>query len=105
MASADVHEVIHVEVVYSPGAGQVQGVALELPSGASVQDAVLRSGLLSLHPELSMQALVVGVWGGLRRLDDPLRHRDRVEIYRPLQADPKEARRQRGQKSPPKKRR
>jgi uncharacterized protein len=60
-----------------------------------VADALARSGLFEAHPELKAQALSVGVWGATRTLADVLRDRDRVEVYRPLRVDPKEARRQR----------
>lgn len=86
---------LKVEVAYSPGAREVEVVALQLPAGSTVGDAVEASGLLSRHPELTAGTLSVGVWGKLGALDQALRDRDRVEVYRPLRVDPKEARRQR----------
>jgi uncharacterized protein len=83
---------VQVEVVYSPAAGCTQQVVLSLPAGSTVSDA-----LREAYPKLSSEGLVVGVWGRLRALGDALRDRDRVEIYRPLLVDPKEARRQRYQ--------
>ena len=83
---------LQVEVVYSAAAGQMQQVNLQLPSESSVLDALRQA-----FPQLVLDGLVVGVWGKLRALDDTLRDRDRVEIYRPLLVDPKEARRQRYQ--------
>jgi putative ubiquitin-RnfH superfamily antitoxin RatB of RatAB toxin-antitoxin module len=83
---------LHVEVVYSAAAGQMQKVNLQLPSESSVLDALRQA-----FPGVVLDGLVVGVWGKLRALDDTLRDRDRVEIYRPLLVDPKEARRQRYQ--------
>jgi putative ubiquitin-RnfH superfamily antitoxin RatB of RatAB toxin-antitoxin module len=77
-------------VVTSPAAGLLQQVDLQLPPGALVRDALLRSGLC---PQTGGVALKVGVWGQLRSLDHVLRDRDRVEVYRPLRIDPKEARR------------
>jgi putative ubiquitin-RnfH superfamily antitoxin RatB of RatAB toxin-antitoxin module len=90
MASA---ELLAVEVAYSPEPGRVERWALRLPAGSRVADAVRQSGLLSAHPGLELDALSVGVWGTLRGLDHPLREHDRVEVYRPLKVDPKEARR------------
>jgi len=84
---------IVVIVACSPGARQVEQVELRLPCGATVADALRESGLLQRHPELA--GAKVGVWGRLRTPQDPLRDGDRVELYRPLQVDPKEARRQR----------
>lgn len=83
-----------VEVVYAPAPHRVDRVALSLEPGATVADALQASGLLARHG-LVLDALAVGVWGRACALDLRLREHDRVEIYRPLQVDPKEARRQR----------
>jgi len=90
MASAEVAADLRIEVAYSPQAGQVNRVALSLPPGSTVGDAVSRA-----FPALTLEGLVPGVWGKPRALSDTLRDQDRVEIYRPLLVDPKEARRQR----------
>lgn len=83
-----------IEVVYAQSAQQ-DLVSLELPEGAVVQQAVEASGLLSKHPEIDLTKNKVGIFAKLARLDTPLRDRDRVEIYRPLIADPKEVRKKR----------
>lgn len=83
-----------VEVAYSPRAGEVEVVALQLPPGATVADALRASGLLAKHG-LDEAALRTGVWCKPKEAGTLLRDRDRVEIYRPLRVDPKEARRQR----------
>ncbi len=88
MACAD----LHIEVAYSPAPGAVKQVTLSLPPGSCVRDALCQA-----FPELAPETLAVGVWGKLRALGDSLRDKDRVEIYRPLRVDPKEARRQRYQ--------
>jgi uncharacterized protein len=88
MASAE----IHVELVYCPGPGAVDSMALTLPAGSTVADAVHTSGVLARHG-LVLDTLSAGVWSKLRAWDSPLRERDRVELYRPLLVDPKEARR------------
>ena len=82
-----------VLVVYSPRAGEVEQLSLQLPAGATVADALAQSGLLQRHPGIDLDTQRVGVWGSLRALGDELRDQDRVEVYRPLQVDPKEARR------------
>ena len=82
-----------VVVAFSPRAGEVDEVGLDLPSGATVRDALIASGLPQRHPQFDFAALKVGVWGKLREASDALRDRDRVEFYRPLKVDPKEARR------------
>ncbi len=90
--SAEHAAFISVAVVTSPAAGQIQQIDLQLPPGASVREALQRSGLC---PQTDGATLKVGVWGQLRALDHVLRDRDRVEIYRSLHVDPMEARRQR----------
>jgi putative ubiquitin-RnfH superfamily antitoxin RatB of RatAB toxin-antitoxin module len=86
---------LRVEVVYALPAAQ-ERVALTLPPGSTVLDAVEASGLL--RRPLPIELHRVGVWGRPVSPDTPLRDRDRVEIYRPLLADPKEVRRKRAAK-------
>lgn len=66
---------------------------VELDAGATVGEAIERSGLAERFPELEIRSGRVGVFGKLQPLDHPLAPGDRVEIYRPLAADPKEVRR------------
>jgi putative ubiquitin-RnfH superfamily antitoxin RatB of RatAB toxin-antitoxin module len=81
-----------IEVVYArPEA--VNAVYVNLPPGATLRDAVLASGLLGGARDLEKQAF--GIFGKRAALDHPLADGDRVEIYRPLAMDPKEARRRR----------
>ena len=79
-----------IEVAWSPTPREVQLVALQLPVGATVRQALLASRL-----ELDWGGLIVGIWGRVAALDDAVRDGDRVEVYRVLRVDPKEARRQR----------
>ena len=88
---------IHVEVAYCPALGQIDLVALTLPAGATLAEALDASGLRQRHA-LPAEGLRLGVWGKPREPGQVLRERDRVEVYRPLQVDPKEARRQRYQR-------
>ena len=83
---------VPVEVAYSPAAGQVDLTALSLAPGSTVADALRASGVLVRH-DLNEPTLRVGIWGREQPLTTVLRARDRVEVYRPLQVDPKEARR------------
>ncbi len=85
---------IRVEVCYALPDKQ-ELVGLTLGAGASVQDAITASGMLDRYPGIDLQINKVGIFARLVKLDAPLRDRDRVEIYRPLIADPKEVRRQR----------
>jgi putative ubiquitin-RnfH superfamily antitoxin RatB of RatAB toxin-antitoxin module len=85
---------IHVQVAYAlPDRQDI--VTIELPEGASVQQAVEASGLLQKHPEIDLSRNKLGIFAKLVKADQVLRDRDRVEIYRALIADPKEVRRQR----------
>ena len=86
---------LRIEVVFSPAAGQVDRAELLLPSGTTLGQALVAAGVLERHGLRANPDLAVGVWGRKQPLDTPLRDRDRVEVYRPLQVDPKEARRQR----------
>lgn len=70
-------------------------VSLSVPEGCTVGEAVARSGLWQEFPELDPGLCKMGVFGSLRKPEDPVAAGDRVEIYRPLLADPKQARRQR----------
>jgi len=86
---------IHVEVVYALKDAQ-KVVQLSLEEGATVQAAVEKSGLLKEYPEIDLGGKnKVGIWNKLAKVDASLRDKDRIEIYRPLIADPKEVRRQR----------
>lgn len=97
-ADAAAPATITVQVVYAPQAEQVDLVPLSLPAGSTLGDALKASGLLQRHALALGEGLACGVWAKLRPIDHPLRDGDRVEVYRPLKVDPKEARRQRYRK-------
>jgi len=86
-----------VSVVYALPERQIVR-ELELEGSATVADALQQSGLLSEFPEIDAASQRVGIFGGVVPLVTALRHGDRVEIYRPLRVEPKEARRRRGTK-------
>ena len=86
---------ISVEIVYALADRQVLRRIL-LPDGSTVEDAIQVSGLRAAFPE--MDTTHVGIHGEPVPLATVLRDRDRVEIYRPLRADPKEVRRTRAAK-------
>lgn len=69
--------------------------SVELPAGATVEQAIRASGLLQKHTGIDLAVNQVGIYGKKKKLDTVLRAHDRVEVYRPLQADPKDARRRR----------
>jgi hypothetical protein len=85
---------ISIEVVYAQPERQ-EVVHLKLPQGATLQQALEASGLPHKHPEIDLVKGKFGVYSKLAKPDTVLRDRDRVEIYRPLIADPKEVRKQR----------
>jgi uncharacterized protein len=68
-------------------------VRVDVEGGVTIEQAIIASGVLSLEPGLQLKNLNVGVWNRAARLDQRVRDGDRIEIYRPLQVDPKEARR------------
>ncbi|MFA7632977.1 MAG: RnfH family protein [Thiohalomonadaceae bacterium] len=87
-------ELFKIEVAYARDDVQVI-LPVEVEEGATVQQAVERSGVLERFPEIDLAVNKVGIFGRLVKLDETSRARDRVEIYRPLIADPKEVRKQR----------
>lgn len=91
------NERIRVEVAYATPAEQVI-VPLEVEAGASVASVIQRSGILREFPEIDLRVNKVGVFGKACDLEHLLRDGDRIEVYRPLIADPKEARRARAAK-------
>ena len=87
-------DVIEVQVCYAlPDTAFLRTVSL--PAGSTVRQAVEQSGVLEQYPGLDLAVNLVGIYGKKKTLDTVLRQHDRVEVYRPLQADPKEARRRR----------
>ncbi len=89
-------ESLSIEIAYALPQKQ-ELVQLKLPAGSTVQQAIEASGLKQKHPEIDLAKNKVGIFGKLSKLDAPLRDRDRVEIYRPLIADPKEVRKKRAE--------
>ena len=87
-------ERILVEVVYALP-DQVFRQVVSLPQGSSVAEAIEQSSLRARHPELAGSDLRFGIYSRQVVGDHALREGDRVEVYRPLQLDPKEARRRR----------
>lgn len=85
---------MNIEVCYAL-ADRQELVSVKLPVGATVMQAVEASGLLQKYPEIDLGGVnKLGIFAKLSKPDAVLRDRDRVEIYRPLIADPKEVRRQ-----------
>ncbi|MDX5409471.1 MAG: RnfH family protein [Thauera sp.] len=86
---------IQVEVVYALPQRQ-EVVTVKLPEGASARQAVEASGLLEKYPDIELDRRNnLGIYAKLVKADAEVRDRDRVEIYRPLIADPKAVRKKR----------
>lgn len=85
---------IHVEVAYARKDDQAI-LPVEGAKGLTAIEAIKRSGILARFPEIDLAANDIGVFGKVARPDRVLEPGDRVEIYRPLIADPKEARKKR----------
>jgi putative ubiquitin-RnfH superfamily antitoxin RatB of RatAB toxin-antitoxin module len=89
---------ISVEVVFAlPTTATC--LTLKVEQGTTAQQAVIQSGILTKCPEINPETLTLGVWNRTCKLEQKLKAGDRVEIYRPLIADPKDARRKRADKA------
>lgn len=91
-----VEHYIDIEVAYALAEEQWI-IALRVVEGTTIEQAVHASGLLEKRPEINLAMHKVGIYGKVAKLDAVVRAGDRVEIYRPLVADPKEVRRQRAE--------
>ena len=85
---------LQIEVVYAGMHGQ-QLIPVSVPPGATVADAIDASGIQLQFPHEDLHELAVGIWGRVIARDHVVAEGDRVEIYRPLEMDPRDARRQR----------
>lgn len=89
-------DLIRVEVAYAKPDEQLI-LAVNLPRSASPAEAVAASLIAEKFPEIQLDNLALGVFGKAITAKYQLREGDRIEIYRPLIADPKEARRRRAE--------
>ncbi len=87
-----------VEVIYAQADAQKK-VTLRLEDGATAEDAIKRSGLLTLFPQIDLRRNQVGIYGRPVALNKVVRAGDRVEIYRSLHKSPVEQRRERARSS------
>ena len=71
---------------------------MEVAPGTTIGQAIEASGVLNIFPEINLVTQPVGIFAKKKTLETVLRHRDRIEIYRPLVADPKDSRRKRAAK-------
>ncbi|SFC42974.1 RnfH family protein [Massilia yuzhufengensis] len=87
-------EMLQVTVCYGTAREQFLR-ALHVAPGTTIGQAVEMSGVLEAYPEINLSTQPVGIYARKKTLDTVLRERDRIEIYRPLVADPKDSRRRR----------
>jgi len=89
---------VTIEVVY--GVPQKQKIlTLLVAVGTTVEQAVIESGIIALFPEIDLSINKVGVWNRAVKLSEEVNDLDRVEVYRPLIADPKDVRKRRAEKA------
>ena len=88
---------VKIEVCYATNYSQ-NIIQLELPEGSNIKTAIIISGILNLFPEIDLTRNKIGIFSKIKKLTDILQSGDRVEIYRPLLIDPKEARRARAKR-------
>ncbi len=86
-----------IEVVYALEKKQTL-LSLEVQQGTTLKQAIELSGILDTYPQIDLLKDKTGIFGKIAKLDDILREKDRVEIYRPLIADPKQVRKDRAAK-------
>ena len=89
-------KMVNVGVAYTTQTKQVW-LKVELPDGSTVIDAIEESGVLDMFPEIDLQNQKIGIYGKMTKAGEKLKEGDRVEIYRPITADPKTVKRRDGE--------
>ncbi|BCL70802.1 conserved hypothetical protein [Vibrio nigripulchritudo MADA3029] len=89
---------IHVEVVYALPLEQ-RVITLAVEAEMTVKEIIEQSGVMDIYPEIDLAKNKVGVFSRNVKLDSTVMDKDRIEIYRPLLADPKEIRRKRAEQA------
>jgi putative ubiquitin-RnfH superfamily antitoxin RatB of RatAB toxin-antitoxin module len=95
--TVDPQSMLHIQVCYALRDRQVV-LDATVKNGATIHDAIAASGILGIVETIDLTSLRVGIYGKLKDLESPVGDRDRIEIYRPLTADPMESRRRRAAK-------
>lgn len=91
-------EQISIELVYALPQEQTL-LAIDVDEGSTIEEAIRESGIMLSHPEIDLKKNKVGIWNKAAKLTQVLEEGDRIEIYRPLIADPKEVRKRRAEKA------
>nr|WP_231135906.1 MULTISPECIES: RnfH family protein [Providencia] len=89
---------MNIEVTYALPEKQFL-LSVKVKEGATIEEAILASGILALRDDIDLKKNKIGIYSRPAKLTDLVQDGDRVEIYRPLIADPKELRRKRAEKS------
>lgn len=91
-------EQINIEVAYAlPDKHSLLSVAVDAQS--TIEQAIIASGILDMHSDIDLSKNSVGIWSRMAKLKDTVNDGDRIEIYRPLIADPKEVRKRRAERA------
>lgn len=98
MATNTAPSMIQVEVAYATPEQQ-KIIVVRVPAGATVHDCIVRSNITEFFADIDLDQQKVGIWSKACKLDTTPRDGDRIEIYRPLTADPKEVRRRRAEQA------
>lgn len=89
---------LNIEVAYAlPNKQTILNVAV--PSGSTIEEAIVLSGIQQIYPEIDLANNKVGIWSRAAKLTEVLKGGERIEIYRPLIADPKQSRMRRAEKA------
>ncbi|NVK57837.1 MAG: RnfH family protein [Alteromonadaceae bacterium] len=89
---------INVEVAYATPEKQSL-IELTVPAGSTAEQAIVASGVMDIHPEINLPDAKVGIWNRVCKPSAEVQEGDRIEVYRPLIADPKEVRKRRAEKA------
>ena len=92
--ASDSPALIRVEVAYARPDAQLI-IPVEATEGATLEQVIIQSRIQERFPEIDLNSAKVGIFGKIGKLSATVRNGDRVEIYRPLLADPKQVRKQR----------
>lgn len=95
---SDANDMISIQLCYATPEYEFLRT-FDVPAGSTLEQALRRSGLLEERGEIELAQVAVGIYGKKKTLHTILRAHDRVEVYRPLLADPKESRRRRARNS------
>ncbi len=98
----EAHRMLTIEVIYATPEQQ-KLITIEIAHGSNVEQCIQQSGVLTEFPEINLQETKVGIFSQVKPLNHQVQDGDRIEIYRPLIADPKAVRRKRAEQAKAKK--